>query len=196
MITFNDKPDQANIIRLDGIGQSYDAGHSWIIKGLNLIVEDKPGQGQFIIILGMSGCGKSTLLRYIAGLQKPTEGLVYVNEKLVDKETRISMVFQQYSSLPWLTVLENVALSLQFVPNPFWRTTSESSHCQESGSQSHHAADGRTFWRSGCKNQNANAGFVNQLVGKIPLYHPFCNPRHRRSGLSWRRYLYHEKCPI
>ncbi|MBP6397762.1 MAG: ABC transporter ATP-binding protein [Saprospiraceae bacterium] len=114
MITFNDKPDQANIIRLDGIGQSYDAGHSWIIKGLNLIVEDKPGQGQFIIILGMSGCGKSTLLRYIAGLQKPTEGLVYVNEKLVDKETRISMVFQQYSSLPWLTVLENVALSLQF----------------------------------------------------------------------------------
>ena len=114
MITFNDKPDQANIIRLDGIGQSYDGGHSWIIKDLDLIVEDKPGQGQFIIILGMSGCGKSTLLRYIAGLQKPTEGFVYVNEKLVDKDTRISMVFQQYSSLPWLTVLENVALSLQF----------------------------------------------------------------------------------
>lgn len=62
MITFNDKPEQANIIRLSGIGQSYD-GDSWIIKGLDLIVEDKPGQGQFIIILGMSGCGKSTLLR-------------------------------------------------------------------------------------------------------------------------------------
>lgn len=114
MITFNDKPDQANIIRLDGIGQSYDGGKNWIIKDLNLIVEDKPDQGQFIVILGMSGCGKSTLLRYIAGLQKPTEGLVYVNEKLVDTSTRISMVFQQYSSLPWLTVLENVALSLQF----------------------------------------------------------------------------------
>lgn len=114
MITFNDKPDQANIIKLDGIGQSYDGGKHWIIKGLNFIVEDKPNQGQFVIILGMSGCGKSTLLRYIAGLQKPTEGLVYVNEKLVDEQTRISMVFQQYSSLPWLTVLENVALSLQF----------------------------------------------------------------------------------
>ena len=114
MITFNDKPDQANIIRLNGIGQSYDGGKHWIIKGLDLIVEDKPNQGQFVIILGMSGCGKSTLLRYIAGLQKPTEGLVYVNEKLVDQNTRISMVFQQYSSLPWLTVLENVALSLQF----------------------------------------------------------------------------------
>ncbi|MBK8699866.1 MAG: ABC transporter ATP-binding protein [Saprospiraceae bacterium] len=114
MIKFNDRPDQHNIIQLSGIGQSYDGGRNWIIKGLDFIVEDKPGQGQFVIILGMSGCGKSTLLRYIAGLQKPTEGLVYVNEKLVDEKSRISMVFQQYSSLPWMTVLENVALSLQF----------------------------------------------------------------------------------
>ena len=93
MITFNDKPDQANIIRLNGIGQSYDGGKHWIIKGLDLIVEDKPNQGQFVIILGMSGCGKSTLLRYIAGLQKPTEGLVYVNEKLVDQNTELAWFF-------------------------------------------------------------------------------------------------------
>ncbi len=108
-----DRPDQANIIQLTGIGQSYD-GQKWIIKGLDFIIEDKPNQGQFVALLGMSGSGKSTLLRYIAGLQKPTEGTVIVNGKPIDDTTRISMVFQQYSSLPWLTVLENVALGLEF----------------------------------------------------------------------------------
>ncbi|MGB1217065.1 MAG: ABC transporter ATP-binding protein, partial [Saprospiraceae bacterium] len=65
-------------------------------------------------ILGMSGCGKSTLLRYIAGLQKPTSGTVKVKGKEVSPENRVSMVFQQYSSLPWMSVLDNVALALQY----------------------------------------------------------------------------------
>lgn len=114
MIQQVDNPSQQNIIELNGIGQSYDGGNSWIIKDLNLIIEDKPGQGQFVVILGMSGCGKSTLLRYISGLQVPTVGNVCVNGKQVDKNTRVSMVFQQYSSLPWKTVLENVGLALEF----------------------------------------------------------------------------------
>ena len=109
-----DNPNHQNIIELKGIGQSYDGGQNWIIKDLNFIIEDKPNQGQFVVILGMSGAGKSTLLRYISGLQKPTEGQVFVNGKELDKDTRVSMVFQQYSSLPWKTVLENVALSLEF----------------------------------------------------------------------------------
>jgi NitT/TauT family transport system ATP-binding protein len=103
-----------NIIELKNISQSYDNGKTWIIDGLNLIIEDKPDQGQFAIILGMSGSGKSTLLRYIANLQSPTKGEVLVEGKPVDKNTRISMVFQQYSSLPWMTVLDNVALALDF----------------------------------------------------------------------------------
>jgi len=63
-----------NVIELCDISQSYDGGKNWIIKDLNLIIEDKPNQGQFAVILGMSGSGKSTLLRYIAGLQQPTAG--------------------------------------------------------------------------------------------------------------------------
>ena len=63
--------------------------------------------------MGASGCGKSTLLRYIAGLQNPTSGEVLLRNELLGKsKTRAGMVFQQYSSLPWLTVLENVALGL------------------------------------------------------------------------------------
>lgn len=114
MVDFVDRADQKNIIELKNIGQSYDGGKNWIMKDLNFIIEDKPDQGQFVVILGMSGSGKSTILRYISGLQKPTTGEVIVNGKHVDENTRISMVFQQYSSLPWMTVLENVALGLQF----------------------------------------------------------------------------------
>ncbi len=103
-----------NIIELSGVGQSYDGGANWIMKDLDFLVEDKPDQGQFVVILGMSGSGKSTLLRYIAGLQDPTEGKVLINDKTVGESDRVSMVFQQYSSLPWMTVLENVSLALRY----------------------------------------------------------------------------------
>lgn len=103
-----------NIIELSNISQSYDGGKNWIIQGLDFIIEDKPNQGQFSVILGMSGSGKSTLLRYIAGLQAPTGGQVMIKGKPVSDKNRVSMVFQQYSSLPWMTVLENVGLALRY----------------------------------------------------------------------------------
>lgn len=106
--------EHPNIIELCDISQSYDGGKNWIMQGLDFIIEDKPDQGQFAVILGMSGSGKSTLLRYIAGLQKPTEGEVFVKGLPVSEKNRVSMVFQQYSSLPWMTVLENVGLALQY----------------------------------------------------------------------------------
>ena len=103
-----------NIIELCDIGQSYDGGNNWVIRNLDFIIEDKPAQGQFAVILGMSGSGKSTLLRYIAGLQDPTEGKVLIKGKPVGQDNRVSMVFQQYSSLPWMTVLDNVSLALRY----------------------------------------------------------------------------------
>ena len=114
MYEFVDSSDRANIIELTGISQSYDGGANWVIKDLEMLIEDKPDQGQFVVILGMSGSGKSTLLRYIAGLQAPTEGQVLLQGKQVDENRRVSMVFQQYSSLPWMTVLDNVALALRY----------------------------------------------------------------------------------
>jgi len=113
MVKFPDT-ELSNIVELRNISQSYDGGKSYIIKDLDFLVEDKPGRGQFVCILGMSGSGKSTLLRYIAGLQEPTSGNILVNGKELSKDNRVSMVFQQYSSLPWMTVLENVGLALKF----------------------------------------------------------------------------------
>lgn len=107
-----EETSEENLIELRGVDQSY--GDAKIIEDLNLLIENKPMQGQFACILGMSGCGKSTILRYIAGLQKPTKGTVLVKGKPVSADNRVSMVFQQYSSLPWMTVLDNVSLGLRF----------------------------------------------------------------------------------
>ncbi len=103
-----------DILEIKNASQSYDDGQTWILKDFNLLVEDKPDQGQFVILLGPSGCGKSTVLRYIAGLQTPTEGQVLISGRPRTEDDRIGMVFQQYSSFPWMTVLENVELGLKY----------------------------------------------------------------------------------
>ena len=61
-----------DIIELRNVSQTYDGGQTYIIKDLDLLIEDKPDQGQFVLILGQSGCGKSTLLRYIAATSPTT----------------------------------------------------------------------------------------------------------------------------
>jgi NitT/TauT family transport system ATP-binding protein len=142
MYTFKNT-DLPDIIEIRNVDQTYDNGKSYVLKDCNFLIEDKPNQGQFVILLGPSGCGKSTLLRYIAGLQTPTKGEIYIHQKLRSNEDRIGMVFQQYSSFPWMTVLENVELGLKFkgipekerqekamemIPYPFRRTTSKGCH--------------------------------------------------------------------
>lgn len=114
MVQFKDDLTLPNIIELRNVNQSYDNGKSKIIENFDLLIEDKPFQGQFVALLGMSGCGKSTILRYIAGLQKPTSGTILIKDKPVGDDLRVNMVFQQYSSLPWMSVLDNVALGLTF----------------------------------------------------------------------------------
>ncbi len=103
-----------DIINLVNINQIY-SDHTppnVVFKDFNLSIKDKKGQGQFITIMGKSGCGKSTILRYISGLQNPTSGDVYIYGKKRTEDDRIPMVFQQYTSFEWKTVLQNVALPL------------------------------------------------------------------------------------
>ncbi len=101
-----------NIIELKDIGQTYNDGKVVVIKDLDLALANRNDRGSFIVIMGVSGCGKSTLLRYIAGLQEPTSGQVLINGKPRTDKDVIGMVFQQYSSFPWYTVEQNVALPL------------------------------------------------------------------------------------
>ena len=76
-------------------------------------------EGEFLVILGPSGCGKSTLLRIVAGLEQPTSGNVYIDAIRVDAPGRDrGMVFQSYTSFPWLTVEKNIEFGLRLREEP------------------------------------------------------------------------------
>ena len=71
-------------------------------------------EGEIVALLGKSGSGKSTLLRIIAGLLDATSGDVnYRGKKVSSPVPDISMVFQSFALMPWLTVLQNVELGLE-----------------------------------------------------------------------------------
>jgi len=84
-----------------------------ILHDLNLEVED----GEFFVLVGPSGCGKSTTLRLISGLDTPTSGEIYLDDKLVNplppKDRDVAMVFQNYALYPHMTIRENLAFSLK-----------------------------------------------------------------------------------
>ncbi|MGQ4001790.1 nitrate/sulfonate/bicarbonate ABC transporter ATP-binding protein [Francisellaceae bacterium CB300] len=71
-------------------------------------------EGEIVALLGKSGSGKSTLLRIIAGLMSPSSGeVLYRGKKVSAPVPDISMVFQSFALMPWLTVLQNVELGLE-----------------------------------------------------------------------------------
>jgi NitT/TauT family transport system ATP-binding protein len=83
------------------------------IRDVDLKVEDVPGVGEFRVFLGPSGCGKSTVLNIVAGLYPPTSGEALLRgQPITGPGSERGMVFQSYSSYPWLTVLDNVAFGL------------------------------------------------------------------------------------
>ena len=72
---------------------------------------------EFLVLLGPSGCGKTTTMRMIAGLEEPTEGEVWIGDRMVNddlpKDRDVAMVFQNYGLYPHMTVFENIAYPLR-----------------------------------------------------------------------------------
>lgn len=100
-----------NVIDLEDITLKF--GDFTLFDKLNFSIPDFKGEGQFIAIMGGSGSGKTMISRLISGLKKPNSGTLKMYGKPYDDKTHVPMVFQQYSSFPWMTVLENVALPLK-----------------------------------------------------------------------------------
>lgn len=111
-VVFKNDEKIPDVIELKEVSQSYD-GKTNVIEDLNLLIENEPGENQLISLLGPSGCGKSTLLRYVSGLKNPTKGEVLLYGKTPTRESVVGMVFQDYSSFPWRTVVDNVSLGLE-----------------------------------------------------------------------------------
>ena len=75
--------------------------------------------GEFITLIGHSGCGKSTLLNLIAGLLKPTSGVLLCDQReIAAPGPERGVVFQNHSLLPWLTCFDNVLLAVESVFGP------------------------------------------------------------------------------
>lgn len=92
----------------------------YVVKDFSLEIENR----DFIVFVGPSGSGKSTTLRMIAGLEKMTEGEIYIDGELINKveskDRDIAMVFQNYALYPHMNVYDNMAFPLKQrrVPKP------------------------------------------------------------------------------
>ena len=98
-------------IRLENITKKF--GSHTALRNLNLEIAD----GEFFVLLGQTGAGKTTTLRIDAGLEKPTEGKVFIDGTDVGEwgaaERDVALVLQQYSLYPRYTVRENLEFPLK-----------------------------------------------------------------------------------
>ena len=109
------------VLTLAGLAKRYRASGTPVLDGLDLQLRG----GEFLAIMGESGSGKSTLLNIIAGLDRPDSGHVVLEgidlNALDDdaltrlRRARVGFIFQAFHILPYLTVLQNVALPLDLL---------------------------------------------------------------------------------
>jgi|TARA_B110000240_G_C13513141_1_gene461156 nitrate/nitrite transport system ATP-binding protein len=99
-------------LELNNLSKTYGNGAkaTEVLSNINLHIEE----GEFVAIVGFSGSGKTTLVNLINGLLEPTNGeAIYKGNRVVGTSHDRGVIFQNYSLLPWLTVLQNVAIAVK-----------------------------------------------------------------------------------
>jgi nitrate/nitrite transport system ATP-binding protein len=104
-------------LELKNVSKGYKdaSGFTNVLENINLSIEE----GEFIAIVGFTGSGKSTLINLISGLATPDSGEVLLDGQVITGPgPDRGLIFQNYSLMPWLSVLQNVLLSVNSVfPN-------------------------------------------------------------------------------
>ena len=107
---------QHNFVELKNVTKRF--GTNTVIDDLSLSIP----QGSMVTLLGPSGCGKTTVLRLVAGLEKPTEGRMFIDgEDVTDRSIQqrdIWMVFQSYALFPHMSLGDNVGYGLKMLGLP------------------------------------------------------------------------------
>src|SRR5215467_15095033 len=105
-------PADAGILVVDDIVKQFDTPEGPLIAVDRVSLSVRPGE--FLAVIGPSGCGKSTLFNVVGGLLDGYLGVVTVaGETVRGPHSSIGMVFQEESTFPWRTVIENVAFPLE-----------------------------------------------------------------------------------
>ena len=111
-----------NAVRARNVVKRYEMGDTTVdaLRGVNLEIR----RGEYISIVGPSGSGKSTLFNMVGGLDKPTEGRVYIDEVDIAQLDayelawlrcrKIGYIFQTFNLIPVMTALENITLPMIF----------------------------------------------------------------------------------
>lgn len=103
-----------NIVEFKNVSKWYGEGENRtdVLSNINLTIKE----GEFLAIVGFTGSGKTTLINMLTGLLKPSSGEVLYKGKPVEGPSyERGIIFQNYSLLPWLTVYQNVALSVNTI---------------------------------------------------------------------------------
>src|ERR1700675_837069 len=104
----------AAFVEIAQLGKTYPtpSGPAEIVRDFTLDI----AQGEFVCVVGHSGCGKSTVLSIVMGLNQPTTGGVVIGgREVIGPGADRGAVFQSATLLPWLSVRDNVRLSLDQV---------------------------------------------------------------------------------